>query len=108
MDLKLTGKLALVTGSSAGIGYAICEALVREGIENAVRDQTVYTSAYNQTLQILNSEEFQSVVVENLDEELPALEPDQAVSEAVVNFFSGTKVFAALPNGMTAKLPSIS
>ena len=31
MDLKLTGKLALVTGSSAGIGYAICEALVREG-----------------------------------------------------------------------------
>ena len=31
MDLGLTGKLALVTGSSAGIGYAICEALVREG-----------------------------------------------------------------------------
>jgi len=31
MDLGLTGKLALVTGSSAGIGYATCEALVREG-----------------------------------------------------------------------------
>ena len=31
MDLGLTGKLALVTGSSAGIGYAICESLVREG-----------------------------------------------------------------------------
>ena len=31
MDLRLTGKLALVTGSTAGIGYAIAEALVREG-----------------------------------------------------------------------------
>jgi NAD(P)-dependent dehydrogenase (short-subunit alcohol dehydrogenase family) len=31
VDLGLTGRLALVTGSSAGIGYAICEALVREG-----------------------------------------------------------------------------
>ena len=31
MDLGLTGKLALVTGSTAGIGYAIAEALVREG-----------------------------------------------------------------------------
>jgi NAD(P)-dependent dehydrogenase (short-subunit alcohol dehydrogenase family) len=31
MDLGLTGKLALVSGSTAGIGYAIAEALVREG-----------------------------------------------------------------------------
>lgn len=31
MDLKLTDKLALVTGSTAGIGYAIAEALAREG-----------------------------------------------------------------------------
>jgi NAD(P)-dependent dehydrogenase (short-subunit alcohol dehydrogenase family) len=31
MDLGLTGKLALVTGSTAGIGNAIAEALVREG-----------------------------------------------------------------------------
>ena len=31
MDLRLTGKLALVTGSTAGIGFAICEALAREG-----------------------------------------------------------------------------
>ena len=31
MDLQLTNKLALVTGSTAGIGYAIAEALTREG-----------------------------------------------------------------------------
>jgi NAD(P)-dependent dehydrogenase (short-subunit alcohol dehydrogenase family) len=31
MNLGLTGKLALVTGSTAGIGYAIAEALAREG-----------------------------------------------------------------------------
>jgi NAD(P)-dependent dehydrogenase (short-subunit alcohol dehydrogenase family) len=31
MDLQLTGKLALVSGSTAGIGRAIAEALLREG-----------------------------------------------------------------------------
>lgn len=31
MDLQLKGKLALVSGSTAGIGYAIAEALAREG-----------------------------------------------------------------------------
>jgi NAD(P)-dependent dehydrogenase (short-subunit alcohol dehydrogenase family) len=31
MDLKLNNKLALVSGSTAGIGYAIAEALAREG-----------------------------------------------------------------------------
>ena len=30
MDLLIKGKLALVTGSSAGIGFAIAEGLARE------------------------------------------------------------------------------
>src|SRR6185436_8029514 len=40
MDLSLTGKLALVSGSTAGIGYAIVEALVREGARVIVNGRT--------------------------------------------------------------------
>lgn len=40
MDLGLTGKLALVTGSTAGIGYATCDALVREGARVIVNGRT--------------------------------------------------------------------
>ncbi|MFN2158944.1 MAG: SDR family oxidoreductase [Anaerolineales bacterium] len=33
MDLKLAGKIALVAGSSRGLGYAIAEVLVSEGVK---------------------------------------------------------------------------
>jgi hypothetical protein len=40
MDLQLEGKRALVTGSTAGIGYAIAEALAREGATVIVNGRT--------------------------------------------------------------------
>jgi NAD(P)-dependent dehydrogenase (short-subunit alcohol dehydrogenase family) len=40
MDLQLNGKRALVTGSTAGIGYAIAEALANEGANVIVNGRT--------------------------------------------------------------------
>jgi len=40
MDLKLNGKLALVTGSTAGIGFAIAQALANEGARIIVNGRT--------------------------------------------------------------------
>ena len=47
MDLKLAHKLALVTGSTAGIGHAIATALTREGARVIVngRSQAAVDSA---------------------------------------------------------------
>jgi NAD(P)-dependent dehydrogenase (short-subunit alcohol dehydrogenase family) len=43
LDLGLEGKLALVSGSTAGIGYAIAEQLVREGAHVIVNGRTAAT-----------------------------------------------------------------
>ena len=40
MDLQLNGKRALVSGSTAGIGYAIVEALVKEGAHAILNGRT--------------------------------------------------------------------
>jgi NAD(P)-dependent dehydrogenase (short-subunit alcohol dehydrogenase family) len=40
MDLNLTGKPALVTGSTAGIGYAIAKALLKEGADVIVNGRS--------------------------------------------------------------------
>lgn len=41
MDLQLAGKRALITGSTAGIGFAIAEALAKEGATVIVNGRTV-------------------------------------------------------------------
>jgi len=41
MDTKLKGKSALVCGASAGLGYAVAEALAREGCRVAINARTV-------------------------------------------------------------------
>src|SRR3982751_5327610 len=40
MDLQLNGKTALVTGSTAGIGYAIAAALAKEGAHVVINGRT--------------------------------------------------------------------
>ena len=40
MDLKLAGKVALITGSTAGIGFAIAQSLAREGAHVFVNGRT--------------------------------------------------------------------
>lgn len=40
MDLQLKGKRALVSGSTAGIGYAIAEALAKEGTDVIINGRT--------------------------------------------------------------------
>jgi NAD(P)-dependent dehydrogenase (short-subunit alcohol dehydrogenase family) len=40
MDLQLSGKLALITGSTAGIGYAIAESLAAEGARVIINGRT--------------------------------------------------------------------
>jgi NAD(P)-dependent dehydrogenase (short-subunit alcohol dehydrogenase family) len=40
VDLKLTGKIALVTGSTAGIGFAIAKSLASEGADVYVNGRT--------------------------------------------------------------------
>jgi NAD(P)-dependent dehydrogenase (short-subunit alcohol dehydrogenase family) len=40
MDLELTGKIALVSGSTAGIGFAIAERLGREGADVVINGRT--------------------------------------------------------------------
>jgi hypothetical protein len=40
MDLQLTGKTALITGSTGGIGYGIAKVLLREGAQVIINGRT--------------------------------------------------------------------
>ncbi|SHM31026.1 SDR family NAD(P)-dependent oxidoreductase [Rhizobacter sp. OV335] len=54
MDLKLNGKLALVSGSTAGIGYAIAHTLAQEGARVVVNGRT--QSTVDETVARMRSE----------------------------------------------------
>ncbi len=45
MDLKITGKKALICGGSAGLGFACAEALAREGVDVVIAARTQETLA---------------------------------------------------------------
>src|SRR3954465_7365446 len=54
MDLQLDGKLALVSGSTAGIGYAIAHTLAKEGASVIVNGRS--QGAVDEAVQRIRSE----------------------------------------------------
>ena len=84
MDLLLKGKLALVTGSTAGIGFAIAEGLARENATVIVNGR---------------SEDRAAKAVENIRQKIP-----QAKVEAFVGDLSTVGVFEALNPGIPTSI----
>jgi NAD(P)-dependent dehydrogenase (short-subunit alcohol dehydrogenase family) len=60
MDLQLTGKVALVSGSTAGIGYAIARTLASEGASVIVNGRT--SAAVDEAVDRIRSETSDKVV----------------------------------------------
>ncbi len=60
MNIDLSGRIAVVTGSTAGIGYAIARGLAQAGAEVVVNGRTA--AAVNQAVSRLNSEAEQANV----------------------------------------------
>jgi NAD(P)-dependent dehydrogenase (short-subunit alcohol dehydrogenase family) len=83
MDLKLKGKTALVTGSTAGIGFAIARSLAHEGARVFVNGRTQ----------------------QRVDAALTAIRSD--VSSALVEGIAADFASAAGADTVIAKLPSV-
>lgn len=84
MDLKLTGKLALVSGSTAGIGYSIAETLLGEGARVIVngRSQAGVDAALDKLRKSTNKD------AEGFAGDLA----DAAVAEALVRQHEGIEI----------------
>ncbi len=90
MDLKIKGKIALVTGSTAGIGFAIAKALANEGAKVFVNGRTA--DRVNQAVERLKKEtgnvEIHGIAadfsdrdqVRQLIKQVPELEPVPSVN----------------------------
>jgi NAD(P)-dependent dehydrogenase (short-subunit alcohol dehydrogenase family) len=75
MDLRLTGKRAIVTGGSRGIGKAIARALLDEGVRVVIsgRDATVAQAAARELAQATGGEVHAQVADTRSDEAVDAL-----------------------------------
>lgn len=84
MDLKIKNKIALVTGSTAGIGFAIAKALANEGAHIVVNGRTAQRvdHAVEQLKKETGNENIQGIIadfadkaqVQNLIDQLPAVD----------------------------------
>ncbi|GAA3964821.1 SDR family NAD(P)-dependent oxidoreductase [Mucilaginibacter dorajii] len=84
MDLKLDNKIALVTGSTAGIGYAIAKSLATEGVQLYIngRDQNKVDKAAQKIIEETGNKNVKGIAadfsdkkqIENLITQLPEVD----------------------------------
>lgn len=101
MDLELTGKRAIVTGGSRGIGKVIAQALLAEGVEVAILSRTRET--VEATARALSSE-FSRPVLPLVADTSDKAQVDRAVSQAI-DALGGVDILvnnAAVPGGSSA------
>lgn len=98
MDLELTGKRAIVTGGSRGIGRVIARALLAEGVDVAILSRTRET--VEATARALSSE-FSRPVLPLVADTSDKVQVDHAVAQAL-EALSGVDILinnAAVPGG---------
>lgn len=95
MDLHLDGKIALVTGASQGLGYALALVLSREGARVAINSRNL--EKLQKAARAIHSETGQEVIALAADVTEPAA-ADSLVTE-VVNAFGGIDLLVANAGG---------